>query len=149
MRGIKHVVGGVEHGHTTSSGRRTCEQGHRSLILPVSNKDNNVRRRKRTKNKGDHMSLLWVKRHQRVMGMVQEQAIEMVLPRHLQWVRPYGSAMWNASPYGSALASGHQTTLHQRVWHDCWAQSNLGWHRPSSDLDVGDTALGDRCSDGY
>ena len=149
MRGIKHAVGGVEHGHTTSSGRRTCEQGHRSLILPVSNKDNNVRRRKRIENEGDHTSLLRVKRHQRAMGTVQEWAIEMVLPRHLQWVRPYGSAMRNASPYGSALASGHRTTLHRQVRHDCWARSNLGWHRPSSDLDAGDAALGDRRSDGY
>ena len=84
------------------------------------------------------------------MGPVQERAIEtVILLRHVHWVRPYGSAVWNASPCGSALASGHRTASHGRVRHNCWAQSDLGRRGSSSDLDAGDAALGNGCSDGH
>ena len=83
---------------------------------------------------------------------VQEQAIEMaLLLSYEHWLRPYGSTMasrpWNASPYGRALVSGHRTASHRRVWHDCRAHSNLRWRWPSSDLDVGEAALWNGCSD--
>ena len=113
----------------------------------VSTEDNDARKRKPTKdgkNEGDDTSPQQAKRHQRAMGTVQEQAIETILLlRHVHWVRPYESAMWSTSPYRSALASGHQTALHRWVQHDRWA------HRPSSDLDVGDAALGDGRSDEF
>ena len=96
----------------------------------VSTEDNDARKRKPTKdgkNEGDDTSPQQAKRHQRAMGTVQEQAIETILLlRHVHWVRPYESAMWNTSPYRSALASGHQTALHGWVQHDRWAQSNPG-----------------------
>ena len=55
----------------------------------------------------------------------------------------------NASPYGRALVSGHRTASHRWVRHDCQAHSNLRWRWPSSDLDVGEAALWNGCSDGH
>jgi hypothetical protein len=74
------------------------------------------------------------------MGAVQERAIEAVLLGHVHRVRPYGGA----------LATRHRTAWCGRIRLDGRAESDLVRHGPrGGDLDAGDAALGNGCSDGH
>ena len=69
-------------------------------------------------------------------GEAEESTVKVA--KRKGWTETHASEL-QVSPYGRR----------GRVQHNCRAHSDLRWRWPSSDLDAGEAALWNRCSDGH